>query len=138
MTTNPWFRSAVRDIDPAACMDLVRSRGVGRVGFLDGRGPTIFPVNYTVYGESILIRTSPYGTLAESAHYDWLAFQVDDIDEFTESGWSVLLRGPVERARPEELPMERGVQPEPWAEGARTLLLRLDPILVTGRRLLPS
>lgn len=138
MSTTPWSRSAVRELDAQACMDLVRSARVGRVAFLDGRGPSVFPVNFTLHGNSILISTSPYGSLARSAQYDWIAFHVDHIDELTESGWSVLLRGPAERVRPQDLPLAPGVAPEPWADGTRTLVLRLTPILVTGRRLVPA
>ena len=51
----------------------------------------IFPVNYAIDGEAILIRTEP-GTKLPAADYANVTFEVDDVDRQTRSGWSVLVR----------------------------------------------
>ena len=65
--------------------------------------PVILPVNYSVVGESIIFRTSPYGVVA---NHDWaspIAFEVDYVDYADHKGWSVLATGRGDRVEdPEE------------------------------------
>jgi hypothetical protein len=63
-----------------------------------------------------------------------VAFQVDALDEKTRSGWSVLVRGVAHI----DYGREVGGTPDEWPAGVKPLQLVIDPISVTGRRLLPS
>ncbi len=112
------------------------SRQVGRVGFIDPDGPVVLPVNYSMQGGNVLIATSAVNSLSAYATEGPVAFEVDDIDEFNETGWSVLVRGRAELVPFEELPAEDR-RPYPWPAGARILLLRIFPTQLTGRRLFP-
>ena len=66
-----------------------------------------------------------------------LAFEVDDVDEFTQSGWSVLVRGTARRRLTEEIPADLPGLTS-WAEGPRPFLVSLDAHELTGKRLMPS
>ena len=57
-------------------------------------GPRIFPVNYSVVGETIIFRTSPYGVVASHDWRSFIAFEVDHVDYAEQRGWSVLAVGP--------------------------------------------
>jgi hypothetical protein len=46
-------------------------------------------VTYTYYAKTIVFRTSPYGVLSSLERHTRVAFEIDDIDEERESGWSV-------------------------------------------------
>jgi uncharacterized protein len=137
MITASWSKSPIRDISPTECWELLTGESVGRVAFVDDAGPAVVPVNFTVEEQTVLIATSPYSNLAQHVLRGPVAFEVDGVDEFTESGWSVLARGHATQVPVSEL-NPTAERPEPWAEGTRTFYLRITPSEVTGRRLLPS
>jgi nitroimidazol reductase NimA-like FMN-containing flavoprotein (pyridoxamine 5'-phosphate oxidase superfamily) len=131
-----WFPSHVRDLSREECQGLLESGQVGRIGFTDPEGPVVLPVNYVMVGDCVVVATSPYGSLARNAKSASVAFEVDAIDEFTESGWSVLVRGQtsvIERRELSDVEL-----PRPWAEGTRTLILKISPAEISGRRLIPA
>lgn len=132
-----WFQGHLRELDEAECWELVRSREVGRIAYVDDRGPIVVPITFVLDGEAVLFRVAPYTKLAQHLPGARAAFEVDDIDYFTRSGWSVVLRGTAEMVEHDDLPAPED-RPTPWVEGQRTLHLRLTPDLVTGRRLLEA
>jgi nitroimidazol reductase NimA-like FMN-containing flavoprotein (pyridoxamine 5'-phosphate oxidase superfamily) len=124
----------------AECEDLLRAGRVGRVAVCTQDGPHVIPVNYTVMGASLVVRTTPYSVLGTYARDALVAVEIDHIDVETQSGWSVLVRGrAVPVVDPDEVAEIRRVWTEqPWAAGMRTLFLRLRWTELTGRRLTPS
>ena len=64
----------------------------------------VVPVNYVREGESVLIRLAPESALARSLDSTPASFQVDEFDDFTQSGWSVLLRGTASYVDPDDHP----------------------------------
>jgi len=128
-----WFPSHVRDLTPEECQDLLESQQIGRIGFTDPAGPVVLPVNYRMVGGCVVVATSPYSSLARNVSSAAVAFEVDAIDEFTESGRSVLVRGRATVIERHEL---RDVDlPQPWAEGTRTLIVKITDAEISGRRL---
>ena len=119
------------------CRELLSSGVFGRVGVCTPEKPVILPVNYSVVGESIIFRTSPYGVVA---NHDWssqIAFEIDYVDYADHKGWSVLATGAGERVEdPDELALiKRTWDPSPWAGGSRPLYVKLAWEELTGRRL---
>lgn len=87
---------SARSLSVAECRLLLRSKRVGRVVFTDRALPSALPVNYTVVDGGVVFRTDPGGLLShlvEGAGDAVLGFQVDEVDESFESGWSVLVVG---------------------------------------------
>jgi uncharacterized protein len=124
------------------CRRLLATRQLGRIGLPGGAFPLILPVNYVLDGDVVVIRTdSPKITAA--ADHTRVAFEVDDIDERTRSGWSVLVQALAEEvtgARRDEL-VERlhtASGSPPWAPGEHGHWIRLIPKVVTGRRIVPG
>jgi nitroimidazol reductase NimA-like FMN-containing flavoprotein (pyridoxamine 5'-phosphate oxidase superfamily) len=132
-----WFQGHLTELGTAECWELLGVREVGRIAYVDDRGPMVVPVTYVVNDASLLVRVAPYSQLARHLPDAQAALEVDDIDYFTRSGWSVVVRGRIEAVDSDELPTLEP-RPTPWAEGQRTLYLRLTPDLVTGRRLLEA
>jgi nitroimidazol reductase NimA-like FMN-containing flavoprotein (pyridoxamine 5'-phosphate oxidase superfamily) len=132
-----WFQGHLRELDVAECWELLETREVGRIAYVDERGPVAVPVTFALDGESVVIRVSPYSGLARHLPDALAAFEVDEFSYFTRSGWSVVLRGSVKTVENDDLPAPEA-RPTPWPEGQRTLYLRLTPDLVTGRRLLEA
>ena len=132
-----WFQGHLMELDPVECWELLRSREVGRVAYVDERGPLAVPVTFVCGEGSVLFRVAPYSQLARYLPGAQAALEVDDIDYFTRTGWSVVVRGRIETLESDKLPPPQD-RPTPWPEGQRSLHLRLTADAVTGRRLLEA
>jgi uncharacterized protein len=136
-TAEHWFPGRLTEMPAGECRDLMGSTSVGRVALVDGDGPVVLPVNYVLDGDTVLFRTSPVNTLGRHLDNARVAFEVDEFDDYTQSGWSVLLRGVASFVADDELAGDQR-RPFPWVDGARPLIIRVTPFSVTGRRLLPG
>ena len=125
------------DLTEAECVDLLRAHRVGRLALTTPGGLRIYPVNYAVHGESLVVRTLPYGEVAQHAADAAVAFSVDDLDEDLRTGWTVLAVGTARRVEDPDAvaAIRREGNPEPWASGQRDLYLSLAWDQLTGRRL---
>lgn len=135
-----WFEPALLQQLPAEeCQELLAAKSVGRVGFLGPDGPQILPVNYVLHLGDVFFRTAADSALSDAMHASRVAFEVDDIDEFMQRGWSVLASGDAELVDDPDLLVElAGDQgPKPWAVGTRTRFVRIRMSRLTGRRVLP-
>ena len=130
-----WFQGHLRELDEAECWELLSAREVGRVAYLDARGPMVVPVTFTPGEDSLLFRVAPYSELARHLPGAQAALEVDELDYFNRTGWSVVVRGRIDALDNEELPPTQA-RPTPWPEGQRSLYLRLAAEQVTGRRLI--
>jgi nitroimidazol reductase NimA-like FMN-containing flavoprotein (pyridoxamine 5'-phosphate oxidase superfamily) len=119
------------------CLDLLRSRSTGRVAVGAPDGPHIVPVNYAVHEGMLFIRTTPYSVLGTYGRNTMVAFEVDQVDDAEQIGWSVVARGRCNAVMdPSEIRrITHEASPRPWAAGHRTLLLGLEWRELTGRRL---
>ena len=135
-----WHRGGrLEELDPTECRSLLTATSVGRVGYQTDRGPRIVPVNFTLVGESILIRTAPDTELARLGPQQTVAFEIDHADEFWQTGWSVLAVGELTEVSADSLRMLAPNQtPDPWAEGPRSVFLQLGISELTGRRVHPA
>ena len=132
-----WFPSHLKELSEPECLELLAEHHVGRVAYCDDLGPVVLPVNYAVDQGTILIQTSPHSTLASRLRTAPASFQIDEFDEYTQTGWSVLVRGSAAYVDPTDLPADED-RPHTWAEGQRTLHIRITPHDISGRRLLPA
>lgn len=85
--------AAPEELSRAQCLELLASVPVGRIsGSMDAM-PYVFPVNFAVAGEKVLIRTRP-GTKRDAAMAgNVVAFEADEFGSDGSWGWSVLARG---------------------------------------------
>ncbi|TYK45373.1 pyridoxamine 5'-phosphate oxidase family protein [Actinomadura decatromicini] len=139
MAPNSADRPLLEELDRAECLRLVSAADVGRVAFDDGEGPTVVPVNHAVDGDAVIFRTSAAGRLNRSLHTlvtggeIRAAFEVDQFDQATHEGWSVLVRGGAHPLTDDEIP--HVAQVRPWPGGERDAWFRLAAHEVSGRRL---
>jgi uncharacterized protein len=131
-----WFQGQLTELTRAECLEQVSTRPVGRIAWCDEDGPVVLPVTYGLDGEDVLFRTSPDSNFARHLGSAPVAFEVDEIDEYTQSGWSVLIRGQASFTEQPGLTDDTAERPVPWALGHHTLLVRITPRTMTGRRLL--
>lgn len=131
----PDPRTGLVEMTSEECWDRLRTAGAGRVAVTVGTTPDIFPVNYVVWNDEILIRTEAGTKLAAATLMPAVAFEIDEIDSVTRSGWSVVVKG---RGRePEHLDELRQLDEldvQPWVSTPKTRWLAITPHEVTGRR----
>jgi uncharacterized protein len=135
MTNEHATRRWLVDLSTEECWELLTSRPVGRLAWSGPHGPTVIPVNFTVDGRNVLVRTKAYSEAARECEDTMVAFQADSFDEQARQGWSVLVRG---RAHFEYQSPTTSGDPDVWVDGPRSLRLRVETTEVTGRRILGS
>ncbi len=129
------------ELDRDECLRLISPGGVGRVAFNTPEGPMVLPVNYRLHGDAVVFRTAAGGMLAqelttgvEGVEFK-IAFEIDQIDETTEEGWSVVVHGPAHHVSPRELDSVAACGLRSWAGGSREHFMRIVPSRITGRRI---
>ncbi len=121
------------------CWDLVRRGSVGRLAVSIANRPDIFPVNFAVDDEGVVVRTAPGTKLAAAALGIAVAFEVEELDEPRRTGASVVLKGTAHEVEGlEELLALDDLGVQPWADGPKHRYLRIEPESVTGRRIGPD
>ncbi len=140
MTANP-AEPKLLELSHTECLALLATRKVGRLGVIAEHYPLIFPVNYALDHDVIVIRTGE-GTKSAYARHANITFEVDHIDEVTHAGWSVLVKGLAEEVTPahgeEVLDRTKAAAPRPWAPGEHEHWIRIIPHFISGRQLSPG
>lgn len=94
------------------CRDLLANGRIGRVAWQHDHGIEVLPVNYRLVEDDVVFHTSAGSPLARLADPTQVSFQLDDFDEETAIGWSVLAHG---TSGPAGTPLEA----RSWAPGVR-------------------
>jgi nitroimidazol reductase NimA-like FMN-containing flavoprotein (pyridoxamine 5'-phosphate oxidase superfamily) len=133
--SQPLESASLEVIDPAECMKLISLETLGRLGYIDLDRPNIVPVNYRSVDGNIFIR-SLEGQKLESAHRrDATCLEVDRLDKWGRTGWSVVVHGTLEVIKDAaHLQQAWENDPQPWAHSETFTWLRMEPRSVTGRR----
>ena len=129
-------RTGIEVLDYAECLRLLATKQVGRIGFAIWGGPEILPVNYVLDGDAVVFATGA-GSKLSAVVRSAVVFEVDETDEQTRSGWSVVIHGlaqEVTAADTRTLERVRALPLEPWAEGRKPYYVRITPRFVSGRR----
>lgn len=129
-------RPMLRTLTPEECYELLAPGGVGRVVFETADGPAVFPVNFAMAGQTVVLRTAADTALA--ARLDCkVGFEVDRLDEALSQGWSVLIVGHAVHVQKEEQVrrLESRLALQPWAGGARDVYVQITPHRISGRRI---
>jgi uncharacterized protein len=118
------------------CRQLLSGGEVGRVGITIGALPAIFPVNYRVVDGAIVFRTAPGTKMSAATEGAVVAFEVDDYQLADRSGWSVLAVGRAEVVDDLDTTFKAlEAHLEPFVDGTRTAIVRIEPLFLSGRRL---
>jgi nitroimidazol reductase NimA-like FMN-containing flavoprotein (pyridoxamine 5'-phosphate oxidase superfamily) len=117
------------------CLALLDACRVGRVVFTEHALPAALPVNFSLLDDDIVFRTATGGKLAVALSRAVVAFQADDIDPVSETGWTVLVQGWATLiTRPDELARARDLELQSWAPGDRWHFVRIRSEILSGHR----
>jgi nitroimidazol reductase NimA-like FMN-containing flavoprotein (pyridoxamine 5'-phosphate oxidase superfamily) len=133
---NRRFDELTRD----ECLKRLAGRTIGRLAVMVNHYPQVFVVNYRLDDFIVVFRTHA-GTKLNAANHANVSFQVDQIDEISRSGWSVLIQGMAEdvtdRVADPVSERSRNLGVQPWVPGEKPRLVRIIPARITGRELVP-
>ena len=131
-------RNGLAVLSRGDCLRLLAQSRVGRVVVTDRALPAAFPVNFALLDEDVVFLTTSGSKLDAAEGEEVMAFEADDIDPVSQSGWSVLVQGLAKViVDPAELAKARTVGLEPWVPSGHVQFVRIRTELVSGRRLLP-
>jgi hypothetical protein len=130
-------RTGLEELGRDECLELIAHCAIGRLAVvIDGR-PLVFPVNFTLDGTAVVLRTDA-GTKLHAARNSPVAFECDGVDLEYHTGWSVLVTADAEEVhdaveieRLDRLPLG------PWCPRPKPTWLRLRAKSITGRRIPP-
>ncbi len=121
------------------CLDLLRSRTLGRVAVRIGEMPSILPVNYALLDDEVVFRADPGTKLSAALIRMMVAFEVDDADSATRAGWSVLVVGYAEEIRDRPtLTRVAALDLQSWLPEGRDFVVIIRTRSMTGRRIAPA
>ena len=128
--------SNLRDLTSTECLRLLAAAEVGRVVYVDRAMPAIQPVNYTLVDNEVIYRTANGAKLAAATRNTVVAFEIDEIDACTRTGWSVVVIGRChEVTDPNEITRLATRMPSPWVTNhtAHTIAINIERL--SGRRI---
>ena len=130
-------RTGLEELAETECLLLLGRYTVGRLAVLDGGRPAVFPVSYRRDGGTIVFRSDDGAKLDAIGDDDAVAFEIDELDPRSRSGWSVAVTGrATEVTEAGELEEVQKLRLEPWAPGAKSRYIRIVPDSIGGRRIL--
>lgn len=122
-------------LDRGESLRLLASVPVGRLIFTVNALPTVRVMNFALVDGLIVMRTADDSTVARKVHDTVVAFEADQLDNATCSGWSVTVIGRAALvADPEIAARYRTVPLVPWAPGPRDTFMTITTELAEGRR----
>jgi len=132
-----WNR--LEAIGEAECRRLLAGAVIGRLAYTEGALPAIQPVHFTLLGDRIVIPTREGSKVAAASRGAVVAFEVDDFDTTSRTGWNVTVVGPSHVVtRPDEVADLDLLGARAWAPADVPCYIVIETTLVRGRRLLPA
>lgn len=130
-----FHNEGFRVLDRQECLRLLAKVPVGRVVYTRQALPAVLPVNFSLDADSsVLLRTSAGSGLVHAVDGVVVAFEADDFDAATRSGWSVVVTGRAtvvtDPAQHERLSR---VGPRSWVVTHDDVFVRIESEMVTGR-----
>jgi nitroimidazol reductase NimA-like FMN-containing flavoprotein (pyridoxamine 5'-phosphate oxidase superfamily) len=123
------------ELNADVCRQMLSRCTFGRVAFVDDDDAlTVLPVNCVFTDDGILFRAQADSTLDRLGGGKSVAFQADNVDPISESGWSVLVRGTANHVTdPERIAALGEARAPTWAPGPRDRWIEIGVEQITGR-----
>ncbi|MGW0969560.1 pyridoxamine 5'-phosphate oxidase family protein [Streptomyces sp. NPDC002516] len=127
----------IHRLDRQECLRLLAKVPVGRVVYTRQALPAVLPVNFCLdTDDSVLLRTSSDSELVRAIDGVVVAFEADEFDAESRSGWSVVVTGRAGLVTdPSEHERLTQAGPTSWMPLRGAVFLRIESEMVTGRDL---
>lgn len=123
-------------LDEVECRRLLSRAVIGRLAYTEGALPAIQPVHFMVYRDRVLIPTSAGSKVAAASRGAVVAFEVDDFDAESRTGWNVTVVGPAQVvSAPGDVAVLDRLGVAAWAPAEAPCYIAIETTLVRGRRI---
>jgi uncharacterized protein len=135
-TSVPRDRTGIEVLSFLDCEQLLEAGAIGRMAMVVRGEPAVMPVNYR-YVDGCVVFRSAAGEKTDTASMERpVAFEIDEWDLDTRSGWSVLVKGMAQLMDSEDPMAVAAASLRPWATATeRNIWVRIVPNEITGRRI---
>lgn len=121
------------------CLRLLASVPFGRIIYTLQALPAVAVVNFAVYDGSVVFRADGSRNLEAATRHTVVAFEADELDPDTHTGWRVTVIGPADGVTDAgEITALSALGLDAWAPAEHTHFIRVRPEIVTGRRIHPA
>jgi nitroimidazol reductase NimA-like FMN-containing flavoprotein (pyridoxamine 5'-phosphate oxidase superfamily) len=133
--------SELVELDRDDCLRLLAGARLGRLAVSpsDWRAPPVIrPVNYVfdASSQSVVFRSARGSKFTALLLSGQAAFEIDGSDPGTETGWSVIVQGPIEEITGDaEIQRLEALGLRAWAPGEKPHWIRVRATVVSGRRI---
>lgn len=118
------------------CRTLLSEGSWGRVVLSISALPAAVPVNYRVIGNEVVFRTAAGGKLQAALDHAVVAFEIDEHDTGSRTGWSVLVVGAARAITdPAELARVQTAGIDSWVPDLPDVYVAVEVDRISGRRL---
>jgi nitroimidazol reductase NimA-like FMN-containing flavoprotein (pyridoxamine 5'-phosphate oxidase superfamily) len=131
------------ELERDECVQLLALTRFGRLAVspADWRTPPVIrPVTYVFdrSSQSIVFRSARGSKFTALLLSGQAAFEIDGIEPAAETGWSVIVQGPIEEIKnAAEIRRLEQLDLHPWAPGEKPHWIRIRADVVSGRRIAP-
>jgi nitroimidazol reductase NimA-like FMN-containing flavoprotein (pyridoxamine 5'-phosphate oxidase superfamily) len=123
-------------LDEEECRRLLGRAVIGRLAYTEGALPAIQPVHFTMHEGRVLIPTRVGSKVAAASRGAVVAFEVDEFDVRTRTGWNVTVVGNAHvLSDPAEVAVLEALGTRAWAPADRPCFITVELALVRGRRI---
>ncbi|MER6523982.1 pyridoxamine 5'-phosphate oxidase family protein [Streptomyces sp. NPDC001508] len=132
-----FHNDGFRTLDRQECLRLLAKVPVGRVVYTRRALPAVLPVNFSLDTDSsVLLCTSATSDLVRAIDGVVVAFEADDFDAATRSGWSVVVTGRASVVTdPDEHERLSRTGPQSWVVTRDGVYVRIEAEMITGREI---
>jgi len=125
--------TTIHEMSRDECLARLQTHQLGRLAVSEGALPLILPVNYAMDSANVVFRTRQGGLLDRTCRNTIVAFEIDDFDSSTETGWSVVVVGTATVLYASEWlrAVELGLSSAGATDGS--LFVKIVPGIITGR-----
>ncbi|GAA2000633.1 pyridoxamine 5'-phosphate oxidase family protein [Catenulispora subtropica] len=127
--------TAIEYLAEEEALRLAATAPVGRVVYSRYAMPAVHLVNFKLDGKDVVFKTRKGAKFAAAVADTVIAFEVDEFDPATRSGWTVTLTGrsSLVTSKPEQERLA-GLDIDPWIPD-REYFIKVQTQLITGRRI---
>ena len=118
------------------CLQLLATVPIGRISFFADGEIVVLPVNHMVDGQDPVFITARGSKLSAAEGQNLVAFEADDYDERTQTGWSVLVNGRAQAVYEDaEIQRLSRLGLHSWVTAVeRPFWIRIRPTSISGRQ----
>jgi hypothetical protein len=127
----------VEILDEAECRRLLAHAVIGRLAYTEGALPAIQPVHFTLHDGLVVIPTRVGSKVAAASLGAVVAFEVDEYDAASRTGWNVTVVGPsAVVSAPADVAALDLLGATSWAPTDVPCYITIETTLLRGRRVL--